>query len=68
MAKGIKIVKINSFFNFLGRKEESRLPEDVEVDVRELTPDQLRMLKAGRADTTTPVKVSVTVFTSPSFR
>ena len=42
--------------------------EVLEVESRELTSDQLRMLEAGRADTTTPVKVSVTVFTSPSFR
>jgi hypothetical protein len=66
-------VKSNRFL-FLFRKDEDELKdehgslEELDIESRELTPDQLILLKSGRADTTTPVKVSVTVYTSPSFR
>ncbi len=35
---------------------------------RVLTAEQEADLAAGRADTTTPVKVSVTIYTSKTFR
>jgi hypothetical protein len=56
-------------FRFFRRNEGSAQLEDEEENrERVLSEEQLQLIVAGRADTTTPVNVTVTVYTTPSFR